>query len=202
MSISYPLDLPFGRNFRTLKIGGTNAATRNTSPFSQKEQVHMFEGDRWLVDIAFPALPVEDAQEMIGFLASLRGPLGTFYLRDPFMAAARGVATGTPKVKGADQSGYEVDTDGWTINITDILKRGDFINIGTGLHVITKDANSNGSGEATLDIWPALRGEPADNADIVHSQAKMTARLATNGFTYNVNTDGNYDFSISAVEAT
>lgn len=202
MSISYPLELPLGRNFRSAKIGVTNYASRNTSPFSQKEQIYMHQGDRWLVDISFPALKVEDAKNMIGFFASLHGPLGTFYVRDPFAGDPLGVATGTPLVKGAGQTGYEVLTDGWTTTVTGQLKRGDFISIGSGYHVITKDANSDGSGESTLDIWPSLRGTVADNAAVVTQNAKLTCRLVTNGFTYNINTDGTYDIAVSAIEAT
>lgn len=200
MSITYPLSFPLGFNFRTVKIAGINTASRNTSPFSQKEQIYIHDGDRWLVELSWPPLKEADAREIIGFLASLRGPFGTFYFRNPYSGSPRGTAGGTPLVKGGGQTGHTVITDGWPINITGVLKRGDFFNIGTAFYLITKDADSNGSGESTLDIWPALRA-PADNAPLTVTNATMLCRLANNNFNYTVNTDGNYEISISAIEA-
>jgi hypothetical protein len=86
-----------------------------------------------------------------------------------------GVATGTPLVNGASQTGSSLITDGWTASQTPIVKRGDVFTITTGANLVhsinpvnyqsngfrqqftvTADANSDGSGNATLSISPAI----------------------------------------------
>ncbi len=200
MSISYPLTLPQGYHFSAAQITEQNVGSRNTSPFSQQEQIYMHDGDRWYFAVSFPSMTAYDARDYLAFFSSLRGPLGTFYLRDPNFDDPRGVASGTPIVAGASQTGYTVNTSGWTHGITGILKAGDMIQVDTGYHRVLKDVNSDGSGNATLDIWPQLRA-PANSAAIVVTNAKGIFRLDGQGYTYNVSKAGTYDISVNCVEA-
>jgi len=103
----------------------------------------------------------------------------------------KGVATGTPLVNGASQTGASLVTDGWTNSVTGILKTGDIFTIAGVYHVnpiskastgvlqqfvVTDDANSGAStGPATLAISPSIvtsgayqtvSGSPADDAAI------------------------------------
>ena len=118
----------------------------------------------------------EDAEQLIAFMLKLNGTYGTFTLGDPLNTSPRGVGTGTPLVNGGSQTGNSLVTDGWTSGQTGILKAGDWIQLGSGstsrLYKILSDANSNGSGQATFDIWPNLRSSPADNAAITVSSPK------------------------------
>jgi len=102
-----------------------------------------------------------------------------------------GVATGTPLVNGASQTGASLITDGWTNSQTGILKAGDLLTIAgvfavnpvtkvalsrLQTFVVTADANSGSStGPATLSIYPSIvtsgttqtvSASPADNAAI------------------------------------
>jgi hypothetical protein len=78
-----------------------------------------------------------------------------------------GVATGTPLVNNG--AGYAIGaksiaTDGWTINITGIVKKGDLVKFGHSKHyTVQADVNSNGSGQATLTLEPGLAATIADN---------------------------------------
>jgi hypothetical protein len=65
-------------------------------------------------------------------------------------------------VKGAGQTGESLVTDGWLSNE---LKAGDFISIGTRLHTVMADVTHTG-GTATISIYPPLRASPADNATV------------------------------------
>lgn len=102
-----------------------------------------------------------------------------------------GVATGTPLVNGASQTGSSLATDGWTNDTTGILLDGDIITL-AGVNsvnprskqdngvlqqfVVTADANSGATtGPATLSISPAITtsgayqtvtASPADDAAI------------------------------------
>lgn len=154
------------------------------SPFSGSQQVQEFQ-EWWEGEISLPPLDTTVKQDTwLAFLASLRGITGTFLFGDPIKTSVRGIGTGTPLVKGASQTGKELITDGWTTSQTGILLAGDYIQIGTGtstrLHRLTQDANSDGSGNATLDIFPRLREAPADNAVITLTNCKGTFRLASN----------------------
>lgn len=78
----------------------------------------------------------------------------------------QGVATGTPLANGAASIGAtSVNTDGWTISITSIVRAGDIVKFtGHGTYyTVTADANSDGSGRATLSIAPVLTANVADN---------------------------------------
>lgn len=99
---------------------------------------------------------------------------------------------GTPLVDGASQTGSSITTDGWTVSETGVLLKGDVITLAgvnsvnpvfpfddTGdlmQFVVTADVNSDGSGDATIPIYPPITattayqtvtGSPADNAAIV-----------------------------------
>jgi hypothetical protein len=105
------------------------------------------------------------------FLAQLELYYGQQTILDlyhPSQKTMVGIGTGTPLIKGASQTGASITTDGWTINITGILKAGDVLKIaGVNLvYVVTADCNSDGSGNATVSITPPIPtgGSPADNA--------------------------------------
>lgn len=82
-----------------------------------------------------------------------------------------GLQGGTPLSNGATQTGASIATDGWSNSITGVVKAGDVLTfagvysvnpltkISTGIlqdFVVTADANSNGSGQATILISPPV----------------------------------------------
>ncbi len=94
---------------------------------------------------------------------------------------------------------------GWSNDTTDVLKRGDWLQIGTGssthLHKVVQDVAPDISGNATLEIWPRLRSAPADNAAIVISSAKGLWRLPENRREWSIGGGGLFNIRFSAVEA-
>lgn len=82
-----------------------------------------------------------------------------------------GAYAGTPLVNGATQTGSTLVTDGWSNSITGLLKVGDTFTI-AGVYevnprtyqttgrlqrfVVVSDVNSNGSGQASITISPAI----------------------------------------------
>jgi hypothetical protein len=81
-----------------------------------------------------------------------------------------GVGTGTPLIKGASQTGSTINTDGWTISQTGILKAGDLVKFAAidTVYEITADCDSDGAGDATLPINPPVfsGGSPGDNTAV------------------------------------
>lgn len=206
MSITYPLSLPSSPpGLRNLEFGMNNVVGVGQSPYSGSQQAYDWMGEWWDVKGSLPPMVRADAERWIAWMAALRGRYGTFLLGDPLGKTPRGVATGTPLVNGAGQTGRSLVTDGWTPSITGILKAGDYIQLGTGtttrLYKVMQDVNSNGSGQATLDIFPILRESPADNAAVTKSSCKGTFRLTVNRRNWTVDVAQTYGLGFEAVEA-
>lgn len=107
-------------------------------------------------------------------------------------------------VNGADQTGATLAIDGLQASKADVFKAGDYFQIGTGsssrLHMVTADADSNGSGEATLDIWPPLRASPADNAALTITSPKGVFRLTGDVNGWDADAAGVYAVTLQAIE--
>lgn len=70
--------------------------------------------------------------------------------------APLGPATGTPNVRVA-AAGDELQTQGWTANVTGILKAGSYIGINGELKRLHTDLNSDASGRGTIKFVPPMR---------------------------------------------
>jgi hypothetical protein len=96
-------------------------------------------------------------------------------------------------------------TDGWTPNITGILRAGDWVQLGTGatsrLYKVLDDVNSDSGGNATLTLFPNLRSSPADNATLTVNNPKGVWRLAANDVGYDIQTGQFYGITLACVEA-
>jgi len=208
MAISYPLSLPTSIGIASITLGAENAVAISQSPFTYSQQIVQHPGQRWTASVSLPPLRRDLMEPWVAFLLSLKGQYGTFLLGDPNCATPRGSASvtpGTPVVKGASQTGDELDIDGLPTSVTGYLLAGDYIQLGTAgtstLHKILTDVNSNGSGEATLDLWPSIRTAPLDNATVVVSAAKGKFRLANNIQQWEINNMSNYGITFDCVEA-
>lgn len=205
MSISYPLSLPTVNVARRITFAMNSIVGMSASPFTGAQQVYAHAGQFWGAEVELPPMEQADAAEWIGFLLSLNGREGTFLMGDPVNTTPRGIAAGTPLVYGADQTGNSLETDGWTISTTGIMKAGDWIQLGSGssstLHQLRQDASSDGTGYAVLEIWPGIRTAPADNAAITVSAAKGLWRLAENRQSYDIDLAEIYGLRFSCVEA-
>jgi len=205
MAISYPLTFPTHIGPHSVTFRQVNANTLTQSPFTYKQQSVAHAGQRWEADIFLPPMGHADARAWIGWLVSLKGYNGTFLMGDPLAATPRGSAGGTPLVNGANQSGDELILDGATASQTGWLKAGDYIQLGsagtTTLHMVMADADSDGSGNVTLDIWPDLRSSPANNATVVVSSTLGQWRLNSNSVLWDETASANYGMSFTVVEA-
>jgi hypothetical protein len=206
MAITYPLSLPVATKvIQSIELRAINAVAYSRSPFTFSGQTFAYAGQMWTADVSLKPMKRADAEQWVAWLISLRGQLGTFLLGDPMGATARGTATGTPLVNGASQTGGSLVIDGAATSVTGWLKAGDYIQLGTGsssrLHKVLADANSDGSGNVTLDIWPHIRVAPADNASVTVSNAKGLFRLSSNEQSWSINDTAIYGITFGAMEA-
>lgn len=204
MTITFPLTFPTVIRPAKTTWHMQTADGLAESPLSFAQQVYLNTGARWSVDVTMPKMRRVKAEQFIAFMAALKGRYGTFLLGDYDGRAPQGIATGTPLVNGGSQAGFALATKGWTTSKTGILKAGDYLQLGSGvsarMYKNLTDANSDGSGDATLDIWPPLRSSPADGASITLANAMTQMRLAA-AFSWDADEVSTYSVVFSAVEA-
>lgn len=190
VSFTYPLDFPTA-GISAIMHRPQSAVAVGRSPYSGKGDVQVYSGQMrlWTVDITPPNVAA-DIAELEAFFLKLNGPEGTFLLGDPKRPSPRGAyssGSDTPLVKSdgggsPNQAGDRVlVTDGWRNNGTGLLLEGDLIQLGSAgtasLHTVLTDVDSDGSGEAEIDIWPRLRRTPSDNDALVLSSPKGLWKL-------------------------
>lgn len=202
--ITYPVTFP-NVGIRAMNIRARTVVGISSSPFTGQQQVYKHQGEWWEAEVTLPPMKRATAEEVAAFLIKMKGQYGTFLLGDPANTSPRGVGTGTPLVNGAGQTGSSLVTDGWTVSTTGILKAGDWIQLGAGstttLHKVLDDVNSDGSGNATLEIFPSLRSSPDDDAAITVSSPKGIWRLASNQMEYSIDEASVYGITFACVEA-
>jgi len=139
-----------------------------------------------------------------GFLANIAN--FEIYLDQNIQSQTVGAYAGTGVVNGAGQTGSSLITNGWTANITGLLNVGDVITIAnvfavnpknrqtTGSlqnFVITTAANTDGFGNSTLQIYPAITttgayqtvsASPANSAGITVRGTASTGYAQNIGF--------------------
>jgi hypothetical protein len=206
MSISYPLNMPGTPGAQKITLTATNVVGTSVSPFTKQTQVYEWPGEAWSAQVALPPMKRTTAEAWVTFLTSLRGMSGTFYIGDPLATTPLGVATGTPQVHGGQTAGSKtLATKGWSHSVTGILLAGDYIQVGTGsqkrLYKVLTDADSDSSGDVTLDIFPRLREALSDAQAITVSSPQGTFRLDTNDRSWDVDEAQIYGIQFTCTEA-
>ena len=172
---TYPITLPFAPfHVDWEKLDRVGLAE---SEFTFAQQVQIHQGDLRTAEFLYRPMVREDAAQLVAALESLRGG-GTFYLGPTGQEKTpRGIATGSPQVNGAGQTGYTLLTKGWTPGQTGILKAGDWLAFGGQLARNEADVNSDGGGLATLTLTTRIHVATTDNATITVNSPVGTFRL-------------------------
>jgi hypothetical protein len=203
MAITYPLSLPTNTSIQSMTLRAKNTVAMSVSPFTYAQQAVAHSGQIWEADIKLPSMKRKDAEEWVAFLLSLRGMLGTFKLGDSVGATARGALGGTPVINGGSQLGGVLNINGASNSVTNWLKAGDYIQLGTEgtatLHKVLKNASSDAFGNVNLDIWPYITSAPASGAAVVTSNTYGRFRLASNEQNWDINHAATYGIVFGAV---
>jgi hypothetical protein len=138
---------------------------------SLKQQVRTRGGQRWKIELDYLNRTRSQMAPLRAFMLSLRGQFNTctFAMPAGSLDTSLGSWAGAPKVNGASQLGRSILCKGFTPSQTGVAKADDFVQFASDLkvYVVVADANSDGSGNATLSIEPALMQSPADNSSLV-----------------------------------
>lgn len=204
---TYPVTIPTAIAPRTTNFRIRRTVGMTKSIYTGSQQVYQYTGEWWECDVTMPPMRTANAREFVAFLVSMRGLVGTMYLGDWDCRDALGSASssaGTPLVNGADQTGNSLICDGAPASATGYLKAGDYIQIGSGdtqkLHMLTADSSSDGSGDFTVEIEPALRSSPADDTALVVASTKGVFRLVSNETSWDTNAVSTYGISFGVIE--
>lgn len=209
MTITYPLSLPNVAHLADAGLMDRTVTAVTKSPYTGEEQIQEYPGQWWELDFNLIPLSLADAAAWEAFFSKLKGKRGTFLFQDPSYTGPRGsagVTPGTPAVMGAGQTGEDLVIDGCPNSATNYFLAGDMIQLGTGassrLHRVLNNTNTNGSGQATLTLFPRIITAPADNDLLTLTNPKGVFRLDMNGVRSSKLAGGLVGFpTISALES-
>ncbi len=196
MAISFPISLPSTPAIQSVRLTPATVVAASRSPFTLERQTQVHQGQIWLAELAWATMTRAEAEPLIAALTSLNGKEGSFLIGDPAGATARGSASsapGTPVVRGASQTGQDINFDGAPSGASGYLLAGDWVSLGTGastrLYKVLEDVNATGgspAGRFTLSLWPNVITAPADNAALTVASAQGVFELIDNANSWEV----------------
>lgn len=143
-------------------------------------------GSRFRFTLSFSNLTGEDAQDLMGYVALLRGRqhrAGVTMNRLGYVA--RGAYGGSPVTSGIEAVGQTViNLSGASTSITKWAAQGDFVALGNQLRIVTEDANSDGGGNVSISVWPEV------HVEVAASTALQTTAATVGGVFYLVEANG------------
>ena len=168
---------------------------------SGRRQVRQLGGQFWKMTATFPPMTRAQFAPFYAFVVKQRGRYESFTIVPAVVSTGQGSPAGTPLVNGASQTGRSLVTDGWNASIA-IFKAGDFLKIAGNdkVYMCTADVSSDGSGNATIAIEPALVASPADDAAITHSSVSFTVALTSGIQEFSTDTSGLYSYELDFEE--
>lgn len=211
MTITYPHNPPSSPAIRSITWTPISVTGMAADNLSLAQQVQSHQGEAWSADIELPTMTRAEAEAWIAWRLALRGRRGYFEMAvDPTSTSPMGEVTGSPVANSALSPVVNLSRSrslyvrSLSNNVTDVFKAGDWVSVSVStlprLYKVLQDVNSDGSGLATLDIWPALRGDIPDGAAITYSSPKGTFRLADNEAPWTVDDMKHYGLSFRAIE--
>ena len=207
MPVSYPAQVPTS-GITSLSWTNATASLISRSPFTFQGQSQNYPGAIRYAQISVENLNREDAEDWVGFLDSLQGTKGTFLFGDPMAKVPMGVGGGSPTVKNVNNTTKDVINANvsYTTNVAGWLKRGDWIQLGTGLdarlYKVVSNVNVAGSTSTSGNIhfWPAFRKTPLTGDEIVLNNPKGLFRRSTGTFNYSEENGCMYSLSFDCEE--
>jgi hypothetical protein len=165
-TVAFPT-LSRGPNAASMNLVANTAVFR--SPLSGVTQTLARPGSRLTMMLTWSRISGDDRAILKGFLAGQFGQEHLITYRDP-THVQRGALGGSPTVAGASQTGQSLDISSGPVSQTNWLRRGDQISFPNGtyteLKIVTDDVDTNGSGQATIPIYPEIHISPANLAAV------------------------------------
>jgi len=170
---------------------------------SGRRQARQIGGQFFSMTATFPPMTRAQFAPIDAFIMKQRGQYETFTLVLPVLSTGLGSPAGTPLIRGADQTGRTLATDGWTGGIS-IFKAGDYLKLDHDkVYKVVADVTSNASSSADtpITIEPALITSPGDNSAITHTNVPFLVSLTTGVQEYSTGTSGLFSYEVDFAEA-
>ncbi|MEK9699630.1 MAG: hypothetical protein VW270_27880 [Candidatus Poseidoniales archaeon] len=203
---SYPLSYPTDVGFKasTFSISRTVAVVE--SPFTGTQQTHEHDRALWKATMSLPPMARSTASKWLAFFMKLHGRKGTFLLGDPDAKTAQGAITGSVTLNADIAIGdYDIELLTSLTSTSDVFKAGDYIQINTGssakLHMIVEDADTDGSGVATVTVEPPIKTVQTATTDVIYSGAKGVFSMDVNVLGWDADYMSKFGISFSCTEA-
>lgn len=204
---TYPLSFPTTIGVSKSEFGLQRAVGFSQSPFTGSQQVFEHSMALWNAVINLPPMSRSQVAEYQTFFMQLHGRKGTFTMGDPDAKTPLGNASQTNLNVGSGASigALDVIVTGLTGNQQQALKKGDYIQFGSGadakLHMVIADADANVGGQATVQIEPALKVAVTTSTTVTIRNTVGVWRMNTNELNWNSDNVSKYGFSFSCQEA-
>ena len=182
-----------------------NTTTKRTVTQSGRQVRATSSTTLWSGTLTFPVMSQAEFRPIQGFVALAQGPLNEFDVVIPIVSSSTspnaGAATAT--VDGAHTAGdttIAVNTNlGGAGNI---LKAGDVIRFAnhTKVYMCTSDINTDGAGDASINIQPALVEDLTDTEAVTLNNTPFRMILSNDLQEFNYRTDGLVSYEIDVEE--
>jgi len=177
----------------------------NTTAYtlSGKRSVKQFAAQYFSFSVQMPPLQQSDFMSIYAFLTKQQGSFQTFTFEYPLDNQGADKGQTDILVNGAVALGSNsIAMDGFTNSTTGVLKAGDLIKFASDnkVYMVTADANSNGSGEATITIEPPLQVAASDNAAVTVNKPSFRVALMQDDLLYSTDAAGFFTLSFDVRE--
>ena len=201
MALTYPLTAPTSPAPRTFDLIYDSGASVSASPFTTQVQTFEHERLHWSAAVTLPPMKDDpDGRKWHGFLISLRGKVGTFYMTPPDHATPSGTERNNFQLAStalirADEISVQSMTPGATMLV------GDLMQISNRLYMVAEDMTADGSGTGTIKLTHGMRAQSNGLTNVVVLNPKGKWRLSSSQATKATDQANIANISFSMVEA-
>jgi hypothetical protein len=181
----------------------SNRPNTTVYTLSGKRSVKQFAAQYFSFSVQMPPMKQSDFQAFHAFLVKQKGSFDTFTFQYPLNNLGADKNNASVVVNGVHAIGDStIAMDGFTADTDDVFKSGDLIKFNghNKVYMVTGDANSNASGEATISIEPPLQAALSNNEDIDTNQPSFTVALVQDDLLYATDASGFFSLSFDVRE--
>ena len=181
----------------------SNRPNSTAYTLSGKRSVKQFAAQYFSFSVQMPPMKQTDFQQYYAFLVKQKGSFEDFTFEYPLdnLGADKGetdiLANGVHAIGDST-----IAMDGFSVSTDDVLKGGDLIKFSghNKVYMVTGDANSNVSGQATVSIEPPLQVALADNEAVTVNKPSLTVALVQDDVLYSTDAAGFFTLSFDVRE--
>jgi len=181
----------------------SNRPNSTAYTLSGKRSVKQFAAQYFSFSVQMPPMKQSDFQEYYAFLVKQKGSFEDFTFEYPLDNLGADKGETDILTNGAQAVGDNtIAMDGFSVSTTGVLKGGDLIKFSghDKVYMVTGDANSNASGQATVSIEPPLQAALADNEAVTVNKPSFTVVLVQDDVLYSTDAAGFFTLSFDVRE--